>query len=181
MQIDLRHRQTQPGFAGSNSVPSAYFFYSSTSTRKTHVAKKAVVSHDLVTRWGGDKAVMHEGFVAVPTAFLKYLATLGGFGLTPAEALFVLEIMAFKWDAGAPFPSYKTLATRMGVSPAYVRKLARNLEEKKFIRRVERTGTTNKFELQPLFDVLAEHVKQIDPKAGEPDDDSFAPDDNLPF
>ena len=31
-------------------------------------------------------------------------------GLTAAEAMFVVQLMAFKWTEDAPFPSYMTLA-----------------------------------------------------------------------
>ena len=123
------------GFCGFESRPLRLFLSLGIQLVKK-VPKKTVVAHDIVKRWGGDKAVMHEGFVAVPTAFLMYLPSLGEYGLTPAEALFIIEIMAFKWDARSPHPSYKTLAARMGVSLAYVRKLARSLEQKKLIIRM---------------------------------------------
>jgi hypothetical protein len=111
----------------------------------------------LVSRWGGRGELLVEGFVAVPTAFLKYLGSLKP-GLTPAEALFVLELMVYKWDAQAPFPGYKTLADRMGVSEVYARKLGRSLHAKGHLRRQPRVGQTNLFDLQPLFDRLAAHA-----------------------
>lgn len=47
----------------------------------------------------------------------------------------------------------------MGITTAYARKLARQLETKKLLRRRVRIGTSNEFDLQPLFDVLAEQVE----------------------
>jgi hypothetical protein len=66
--------------------------------------------------------------------------------------------MIHKRDERAPFPGYKTIAQRMGVSVKYARKIAVDLESKKLLRRVVRIGTTNRFDLTPLFDALAKHV-----------------------
>ncbi|WP_414676461.1 helix-turn-helix domain-containing protein [Longimicrobium sp.] len=92
--------------------------------------------------------------MAVPTTFLKYFGTLSP-SLTPTEAIFVLEIMVYKWDERAPFPGYKTIAQRMGVSEVYARKLARTLQAKGYLKRQLRVGQTNVFDLQPLFERLA--------------------------
>jgi DNA-binding MarR family transcriptional regulator len=111
----------------------------------------------ILLRWGGRQAILAEGFVAVPTTFLKYFGTLDP-SLTPAEALFVLELMVYKWDKRSPFPGYRALAERMGVSEAYARKLARGLQSKGYLVRQARVGRTNRFDLQPLFDRLAQHA-----------------------
>jgi len=66
--------------------------------------------------------------------------------------------MVYKWDEQAPFPGYKALADRMGVSEVYARKLGRSLNAKGHIRRQPRVGQTNLFDLQPLFDRLATHA-----------------------
>ena len=120
------------------------------------------ISRDIAGRWGGDAALLVEGFVAVPTAFLKYCAQLKPYPLTVPESAFVLQLMVFKWDAKAPFPSYKTLAERMGVSVQYARRIARNLGTKGYLFRQVRYGMTNRFDLQPLFDALVAHAKAED-------------------
>ena len=74
--------------------------------------------------------------------------------MTHGEALFVLHLMEFKWDREAPFPSYSTLARRMGVSAKMVRRYAQALERKGYLKRSARTGHTNLFDLTPLFDKL---------------------------
>jgi hypothetical protein len=114
---------------------------------------------DLLVRWGGKRAILAEGFVAVPTTFLKYFGSMEP-GLTPTEALFVLELMVYKWDKRSPFPGYKAVAERMGVSEAYARKLARGLQTKGYLNREVRVGRTNRFDLQPLFERLAQHAEQ---------------------
>lgn len=114
----------------------------------------------MVTRWGGDKRIMAEGWVAVPTSFLTGFRSIRPYGLTAAEALFVLELMVFKWDAKQPYPSYATLAERMGVSIPYARKLARSLQTKGYLYRTFRKGETNQFDLQPLFRRFAEYTEE---------------------
>ncbi len=119
----------------------------------------AAPSRDIATRWGGDPAILADGFVAVPVQFLAHYGSIKPFCLSVAEAMLVVQLMAFKWSAAAPFPGYKKLATRMGVSQTYVRKLARQLEGKGFMHRIARTGRTNAFDLQPLFKKVVAHAQ----------------------
>ena len=70
-------------------------------------------------------------------------------------AMLVVHLMEFKWDDKNPYPSYKTLALRMGVSDKRVRRLAQSLEQKGYLKRKMRMAMTNEFDLNPLFDVLA--------------------------
>ena len=114
---------------------------------------------DIVTRWGGDQTIVTKGFVAVPVHCLLAFAAMTPFCLTVPEQMFVIQVMAFKWDAKAPFPGYKKVAQRMGISEAYARKLARSLEGKGFLIRVRRVGQTNEFDFTPLFQKVVEHVK----------------------
>ena len=108
-------------------------------------------------RWGGHESLFAkpEGWVGVPVAFLRLYGSLKPYQLTVAEAMFVVQVMAYKWSAKAPFPSYGTIAKRMGVSTKMVQRYARQLEEKGYLRRLARIGTSNAFDLQPLFDALA--------------------------
>lgn len=114
----------------------------------------------IAQRWGGKEVFGESGFLAVPLAFLKFHAAIKP-KLKPAEAMFVLQLMSYKWDTGAPFPGYKTIAKRMGVSEVYARKIARALEDKGLMKRRFRRSQTNLFDLQPLFDKLAEHVERV--------------------
>ena len=113
-----------------------------------------VVNRKLATRWGAHDELFAspEGWVGVPDAFLRHYATLQPYGgLTVSEAMFVVQLMSYKWTAAAPFPSYKTLARRMGVTDKMVRRYAANLEAKGYLKRRTRTGRTNIFDLKPLF------------------------------
>jgi DNA-binding MarR family transcriptional regulator len=105
------------------------------------------------SRWKHSE-LFAQGFVAVPTLFLRHYAHLKPHRLTFGETMFVLHLMEFKWDADAPFPGYGTIAKRMGISDKMARRHAQSLEAKKYLRREIRTGRTNRFDLSPLFDAL---------------------------
>jgi len=116
-----------------------------------------------VKRWK-HKNLFDRGFLAVPALFLQHYARLKPHPLTTGEALFVLHLMEFKWDAKEPFPGYKTVAARMGVSDKMTRRYAQSLEAKHYLRRGKRVGRTNLFDLNPLFDALSKAVEQANKK-----------------
>ena len=117
----------------------------------------SVINRKLAIRWGGQESLFArpEGWVGVPDSFLRLYARLRPYALTVGEAMFVLELMSYKWSGNAPFPSYKALAARMGVTDKMVRRYAANLEGKGYLRRQARIGSTNTFDLNPLFEALA--------------------------
>jgi hypothetical protein len=95
-----------------------------------------------------------DGYVQVSTFFLENYFRLKPYELTHGEAMFVIHLMQHKWGTDAPFPSYKTIAQRMGVSTKTVRRMAASLQLKKYIKREVRIGTTNRFHLQNLMTAL---------------------------
>ena len=115
-------------------------------------------ARDVQTRWGGEPSILVKGFVGVPIVFLEKLATLKPFPLNPAETLFIICIMAHKWDERPPFPSYKRIAQWMGKTESYARRLAADLETKGYLKRLPRVGRTNQFDLSGLFLKLTETV-----------------------
>jgi hypothetical protein len=80
---------------------------------------------------------------------------LAPFNITPVETVFVLQFMSYKWSAENPYPGYKRVARDMGITDVYARRIARDLEQKRFLRRVRRIGCSNEFDLNPLFECLA--------------------------
>lgn len=107
----------------------------------------------LEARWKHEE-FFNDGYVPVPNKFLELYSYLKPFPLTTSEALFVLQIMTFKWTADAPFPSYARIAHRMGVTDKAVRRMAQSIESKGYLKRISRQGSTNKFDFNPLFDAL---------------------------
>lgn len=115
-------------------------------------------SRSYAARWQHSE-LLAGGYLVVPSVFLRHYSRMKPYSLTHGEALFVLHLMEFKWDQAAPFPSYATLSRRMGVSIKMVRRYAQALEEKRYLKRVVRTGNTNRFDLTPLFDKLLQVVE----------------------
>lgn len=112
----------------------------------------------LAKRWKHEE-LFDQGFVPVPVLFLRHYAHLTPHRLSVGEAMFVLHLMEFKWDAEAPFPGYATLAKRMNISDKMARRHAQSLEAKKYLKRQVRIGQTNRFDLAPLFDALLRATK----------------------
>lgn len=112
-----------------------------------------------VERWK-HAALFEKGFVVAPTVFLQVYARLKP-EITPGEAMFILHLMEFKWDADHPYPGYKTLARRMGRSEKAVQGYAQALQIKGYLHRRIRQGETNKFDLEPLFDALLAKAKEL--------------------
>jgi len=111
------------------------------------------INRSLIARWSHED-FFDKGFVATPVRFLEMYAHLQPHPLTPGEALFVLQLMSFKWTAAAPFPSYKRIAERMNVSEKMVRRYAQGLEAKSYLQRQVRKSKTNLFDLTGLFNAL---------------------------
>lgn len=115
----------------------------------------------LATRWGSHRCFFREGWVGVPVSFLCRYGSpkMPSSGLTASEAMFVLQLMAFKWDARDPYPSYHTLAERMGITDKQVRRYAQSIERKGLLERSARIGSSNNFDLTKLFDALHDLLK----------------------
>jgi hypothetical protein len=120
--------------------------------RPEEFLKATAKNQSISGRWGSQE-VFANGFLAVPILFLKSYAKLNP-PLSPAEAIFVLELMTYKWTKDHPFPSYKTLAERMNVTDKMVRRYAQKLEDKHYLQRLQRKSKTNEFDLTRLFHAL---------------------------
>lgn len=107
------------------------------------------VQREIGKRWTPRLAKV--GWTPVSDYFLK---NCGRLGISPTEAMVIIHLMSFKWDASAPFPGLKTVAVRMGITPTSVRTHIRNLEKRSFLARRYIIGTTNRFALEPLFEKL---------------------------
>ena len=104
-------------------------------------------------RWGGKESLFADGYLSVPNKFLRTYALLKP-PLTSGEALFVLQLMTFKWDKALPFPAYKKISDAMGVTDKMARRYAQGLERKGYLRRRFQDRATNRFDLTGLFEAL---------------------------
>jgi DNA-binding MarR family transcriptional regulator len=100
-------------------------------------------------RWTA--VLVQDGWTAVSNYFLKNYSRLG---ISSLEAMFIIHLLHFKWNEHMPYPTFKTLSERMGLSDAATRTHARNLERKKYLMRIRKLGDPNTFDLSLLFEAL---------------------------
>lgn len=117
-------------------------------------------------RWAQE--LEEDGHVQISTFFLENYHRLKPYPLTHGEAMFVVHLMQHKWGTEAPYPGYKTLAKRMGVSDKTARRLAKSLEDKKYLVREIREAQTNKFHVKKLIDALVALKKTLPKKRMRP-------------
>src|SRR5438445_1859517 len=99
-------------------------------------------------KWAAE--IESDGHVQISTFFLENYHRLKPYSLTHGEAMFIVHLMQHKWGEAAPYPDYKTIAKRMGVSDKTARRLAKSLEDKKYLFREFREANTNRFHLTKL-------------------------------
>lgn len=117
------------------------------------------------TRW--TPALVAGGWTPVSDFFLDSYARLDP-PISTSEVVLIIHLMRHKWDQAMPFPGFKTLSRRMGVTATSVRNRARSLEEKGYLRRLKRIGTTNHFDLVPLFEALERLQASESPRRPRP-------------
>ena len=93
------------------------------------------------------------GWTPVPTAFFEFYPKLQ---LTGVEVMFLLNIVNFKRHDPKAYPSYKLLASRLGVKERRAREVAKSLIDKGLLSRIERRrkgnrSKTNLFGIEPLI------------------------------
>jgi Helix-turn-helix domain len=127
--------------------------------------KKRRKNWSAAERWGNQDGIFAVGFLMVPMKYLSHYAELG---LSNNEAMFVLQLMTFKWDANAPYPTYSTIAQRMGVSEKMARRYAKALEQKGLLLRRFQKRAANRFDLSRLFEAVARTRDSRRARAGGP-------------
>ena len=117
--------------------------------------------------WGVDQRwspALAKKFCPVSSIFLEHYHELapvpGGRGMTSTEAMLIIQILDYKWDSRAPFPTVKTLAKRMGLSARMIRTALKNLEDGQYIRREPfPNGGPNRYHFEGLFTALEKFVQ----------------------
>jgi hypothetical protein len=131
---------------------------------------------EVAARWTPKLA--GAGWTPISDVFLDSYTKLDP-PITNVEALLIIHLMKFKWDASPPYPGFKTLARRMAMTSTSVRNHARSLQKKGYLIRLKRVGTTNRFDLNPLFNaledllakrpVIAKAVREEAPSSADPE------------
>lgn len=131
-------------------------------------ADPSTKDRSLIARWTHPE-ILGKGFVPVAINFIELYSKLNP-PLSTGEAMFVIHLLRYKWSEEHPYPGYETLAKQMGVGDKAVRRHAATLEGKRYLKRKLRVGTTNRFDLTPLFDKLkAASIKESKKKSKKED------------
>ncbi len=121
--------------------------------------KKAAKTDEkaLEHKWG--KKVIAYGYTVVPSVLIQGQKRLG---LTPIQLNVILQLLDHWWERDSlPFPSKKTIADRLDMSPRYIQTVIGQLEQAGFIRRIARMTRfgdrdSNAFDLTGLVERLKE-------------------------
>jgi hypothetical protein len=133
---------------------------------KSAAKQPAKNQFDHAKRWSAYLVDGKPGYTPVPNYFLDHYHELKPFCLTHGEAMFVIHLVSFKWTEKSPYPAYKTIARKMGISDKQTRRFAKSLEQKKLLQREVKQNTTNKFHLEKLITALEAHKRANRKKEG---------------
>ncbi len=138
-------------------------------------APKAAKRHS-EKKWGA--TVISQGFCIVPALLLR---AQGRLGLSATQLALILQLSEFWWEDGKlPWPKKETVAKRLGITEKQVQRLARELEQRGYIKRVTRMTrhgqTSNAYDLSglvsklqalaPEFAAAAEAKRKVERRGG---------------
>lgn len=108
-------------------------------------------SYRLSVRFGEE--ILARGHTAIPNLVLNYYVQLG---ISGAELLFTIHVWQHWWSDRDPYPSLRTIASRMGISVRQAKRHVESLESKGLLRVIERflpdgSQTTNEFDYSALI------------------------------
>lgn len=96
-------------------------------------------------------------FTQVPNLLLS---CQGHLKITDGELITLIHLLTFWYSNGSRvYPTITTLRKFSHKSYPTIQKRLRRLEEKGFIRRVHRYGTSNRYDLTKCVELLKQHVK----------------------
>ena len=111
----------------------------------------AEINQSIANRW--TTKLVSGGWTPISTYFIDNYHRLNP-RLSSLEAMLIIQLIRHKWDERDPHPTFTTLAKRMGISATATRNHARSLEKKGYLRRIPTQGSSNHFDLKPLFAAL---------------------------
>jgi len=108
------------------------------------------------SRW---TPILGRRLVNIPHVLLESYHSLG---LSMRDVMLVIQLMSFKRDERAPFPSQELLATRMGLSTVTIRQSLYAMRDANFIRIDNHPHRSNSYHLESLFGVLESHLGEVE-------------------
>ena len=117
----------------------------------------------LTKKWGS--VTMDANYTVVPSALIRGQERLG---INATELAVLIHLLDHWWEAGKmPFPSKRTIATRLQVGEKTVQRAVARLESGGLIKRNPRYNpktkgrTSNEYDLTPLVEALTPIAKDM--------------------
>ncbi len=120
--------------------------------------------YQIAVRFGDD--ILQAGFTAIPNLVLNRYSALG---ITPGEMMFIIHVWQYWWTEKDPYPSLKTISSKMSVSRRQVSNYTQSLKSKGYLLVHERLDpefgqVTSEYDFAPLIRAItgdAEGVKDL--------------------
>lgn len=105
-----------------------------------------MTDYSLKARWGD--GLLDRGTVWFPVLLFEVYHLLG---ISEEELVFIQQAFCYKWDDRNPYPSFSTIAAKMGKAKRRIQQYAKSLEEKKLMERKPRLGSSSELNFSPLL------------------------------
>jgi len=103
----------------------------------------------------GDEILQH-GFTTVPNLVLDHYSQLG---ISPSEMMFIIHVWQYWWTEKNPYPSLKSISSKMSISHRQMKNYVRSLKDKGYLivneRIVPGVGRlTSQYDFSPLIQAV---------------------------
>ena len=129
------------------------------------------VRNESEKKWG--KAVIARGFLIIPSMIVRAQARLG---IDARQLTVLLHLADHWWEAERlPYPSKRTIAERMRVTPRHVQRYLTALEKGGLIRRIERKSA-QRGQMNNAYDLsgLVAKLRKLEPDFRKEQDEAKA-------
>jgi DNA-binding Lrp family transcriptional regulator len=129
--------------------------------KKVATAPAKVSEKESRKKWGDE--LIDAGYTILPSTIVLRQKALG---LEPIHINILMILLAYWWKAdNLPYPSKKTIAEAMGVDPSTVRRRIKEMEDAKFIRRIQRRvdnnrNQTNQYDFSGLIEAAKPYAME---------------------
>lgn len=105
-----------------------------------------MADYSLRARWGDD--LLDRGIACFPVLLFEVYHLLG---ISEEELVFIQQAFCYKWDDRNPYPSFSTIAAKMGKTKRTIQHYAESLEKKKLMERKPRLGGSSELDFSLLL------------------------------
>jgi DNA-binding Lrp family transcriptional regulator len=130
-------------------------------TKKAAAAPAKASEKESRKKWGDE--LIDAGYTILPSTIVLRQKALG---LEPIHINILMILLAYWWKAdNLPYPSKKTIAEAIGVDSSTVRRRIKEMEDAKFIKRIQRRvdnnrNQTNQYDFSGLIEAAKPYAME---------------------